>query len=63
MGAESSRNELGQSVFHRVVIAGLHREIDLTVTSGGDGIHQSVIAGLTDLECSVGNPFRFYLLR
>ena len=45
--------------FHRVVIAGLHREIDLTVTSGGDGIHQSVIAGLTDLECSVGNPFRF----
>ena len=58
-GGSVQAERAGTVRFHRVVITGLQREIDLAVFPCGDGVHQCVIADLADLERRVRNPLRF----
>ena len=58
-GGSVQAERAGTVRFHRVVITGLQREIDLAVFPCGDGVHQCVIADIADLERRVRNPLRF----
>ena len=58
-GGSVQAERAGTVRFHRVVITGLQREIDLAVFPSGDSIHQRIIADLADLERRVRNPLRF----
>ena len=57
-GGSVQAERAGTVRFHRVVIAGLQREVDLAVPPGGDGTHQSVAVDRADFERGVGDRFR-----